>query len=144
VTNIIRVPAEQSALPRVWEYVDGLLENVSEKTRNEIRLAVEEIFVNIADYAYEGQAGDVTVTVSLSSTCAEKETETFFVTFADRGKPFNPLLVTAPDIFASPEEREKGGFGIYMVKNLMDVIEYKREDGWNKLTIGKHIRRSGT
>jgi anti-sigma regulatory factor (Ser/Thr protein kinase) len=68
--------------------------------------------------------------------------ETVFVTFADQGIPFNPLLMSEPDLNAPPEKRENGGFGIFMVKNLMDVIEYKREDGWNKLTIGKNLRRA--
>jgi anti-sigma regulatory factor (Ser/Thr protein kinase) len=139
VTNIIQVPAKRSALPKVREYVDGFLETVTGQTRHEILLAVEEIFVNIADYA--GAAGDVTVTVNSSTT---KETEMLFVTFADQGFAFNPLLVTKPDLNAPPEERQNGGFGIFMVKNLVDVIEYKREDGWNKLTIGKHLKRSET
>jgi anti-sigma regulatory factor (Ser/Thr protein kinase) len=122
---------------------------------------VEEIFVNIADYAYGEKAVDLCYSKPVSErserlttaaqcvivTCITnnvtyitKNREMVSVTFADRGIPFNPLTVPEPNLNVPPEERKNGGFGIFMVKNLMDVIEYEREDGWNKLTIGKHIK----
>jgi anti-sigma regulatory factor (Ser/Thr protein kinase) len=118
------------------EYVNALLDSVpqsSPEVRYEFLTAAEEIFINVADYAYQGQAGELVMSYHIDDDA------TMRITFADRGAAFNPLEVPPPDIDTPLEDRTEGGFGIFMVKSLMDVVEYTREDGWNKLTIGKCV-----
>jgi anti-sigma regulatory factor (Ser/Thr protein kinase) len=88
---------------------------------------VEEIFVNIAHYAYTPETGSVTIRMSVQ--------ENIVIEFEDSGKPYNPLEKEDPDIKASAEEREVGGLGIFMVKKIMDKVEYRREGNKNILTI---------
>ena len=95
-----------------------------------INTALEEVFVNVAKYAYEG-SGEVEVSLS-----NDKNKVTFV--FRDSGKPFNPLTKEDPNINASSEEREVGGLGIYMVKNIMDNTHYEYKDGHNVLTLVKY------
>ena len=97
-------------------------------------VAVEEIFVNIAHYAYGGNPGEAVIGLDVipnPKSCR--------IVFRDRGVPYNPLEKTDPDITLSAEEREIGGLGIYMVKQSMDKVEYRYEDGYNILTIEKNI-----
>jgi len=96
-----------------------------------INVAVEEIFVNIANYAYEHKTGDVTMYVSVSDKAVIK--------FEDTGKPYNPIESADPDLEADISDRDIGGLGIYLVKKLVDSIEYERVDGMNVLTITKKM-----
>lgn len=102
----------------------------------EIELAVEEIYVNIASYAYNPNIGKAEIRCGISENplaiCIE---------FLDDGVPYNPLNLAEPDITLSAEERSVGGLGIFFVKQLMDEIEYKFEDNKNILTIKKTIER---
>ena len=82
----------------------------------QIDLAVEEIFVNISNYAYQKGKGNAVVEVSLDG-----ETNTVSIIFSDRGIPYNPLQKTDPDITLTAEERQIGGLGIFMTKKIMDV-----------------------
>ena len=100
----------------------------------QIQLATEEIFVNIASYAYAPAKGQATVRVEVSDDPLE-----VILTFIDNGVPFNPLLKENPDIEANAEERDIGGLGIFMTKNLMDDICYEFKDGKNMLTIVKRF-----
>lgn len=103
-----------------------------------IDLAAEEIFVNIAHYAYkdkleQGQTG----TVWLS--CTVDESDTLCIVFRDTGIPFNPLDRADPDITLPAQDRKIGGLGIYLTKRYMDSVEYKYENGENVLTMKKTI-----
>ena len=99
-----------------------------------ITVAVEEIFVNIAHYAYENMdPGQMKIVVSF-------EGDDVIITFRDHGIPFNPLAKEDPDVKASAEERQIGGLGIYMVKKSMDHCEYERKDNENIFTMRKAIR----
>ncbi len=102
------------------------------KTRWQIRVAVEEIFVNIAHYAYEPEKGKATIRVETSEehSCA-------VLVFEDRGIPYNPLAKKDPDITLSAKERKIGGLGIFMTKKLMDEVSYVYDDGRNILTLKK-------
>ena len=124
--------ADVKELNNLFDYSSSLLERLGFVRRQIILIntALEEIFVNVASYAYDGEG---TVEVTLDS---DKKTVTFI--FKDHGKPFNPLTKKDPNITASSDEREIGGLGIYMVKNIMDEVEYKFEDGYNILKLVKY------
>lgn len=128
--------AEESILPRVLGFVEETLESVGcpMKTTTAICVAVEEVFVNIARYAYAGGDGDVTLSIALSE---KDSTVTFRI--SDRGIPFDPLQKPDPDITLSADEREIGGLGILITKKTMDTVSYAYENGQNILTMTKKI-----
>ena len=100
----------------------------------QVDIAVEELFVNIASYAYGKEEGLAVIRLDI-----EKDPLTVKITFEDRGVPYNPLAKEDPDITLSAEERQIGGLGIYMVKKSMDDIIYEHKDGKNILTIVKKL-----
>lgn len=99
----------------------------------QVTLAVEEIFVNIASYAYDPEVGPAVIRVEVNEDPLE-----VVITFIDRGKPYDPLQSADPDISLSAEEREIGGLGIFMVKQTMDDVQYEYSQGRNILRIVKH------
>ncbi len=124
--------ANVKELNNLFEYSSSLLKILDFSKRDIIMIntALEEVFVNVANYAYEEEG---TVEVSLSNN---KNKVTFV--FKDHGREFNPLEREDPNITAKSEEREIGGLGIYMVKNIMDEVTYKYENGENVLTLVKY------
>ena len=123
--------ADVAELDNLFEYSSRLLK-ILEFTSREITLintALEEIFVNVAKYAYDASG---TVEVSLTND----KSRVIFV-FKDSGKPFNPLNREDPNINASSDEREIGGLGIFMVKKIMDEVHYEYKDNHNILTLIK-------
>ena len=98
---------------------------------NDIALAAEELFINIAHYAYAPNIGTVIIRIAVSSE--------IIIEFEDTGIPFNPLENTDPDLTVSAVDRDMGGLGIYMVKKVMDSAEYRHEDGKNIMVIRKKI-----
>lgn len=132
----ITVPADLEQLSVVTEFIDTELEalDCSMKVQMQIDLAVEEIFMNIANYAYHPVEGDATI-------CCEIGGDPLCVTiqFLDGGTPYNPLAKRDPDISLTAEERDIGGLGIYMVKQSMDDVAYEYHDFKNILTIKKSI-----
>ncbi len=121
-------------LDQVLAFVDACLEplDASMKAQMQIDVAVEELFVNVARYAYAPETGQVTIRV-------EPEDAAVAITLVDRGTPYDPLAKADPDVTLSAEDRQIGGLGIYMVKKSMDGMEYRREDGCNILTIHKKL-----
>jgi len=132
----ITIEAKTDNLPEVLSFVDAILEenDCPVKAQMQIDIAVEEIFVNIANYAYEPGSGNADINAEVSG-----ETPEFIISFADRGTPYNPLEKEDPDITLSLEERPIGGLGIFMVKKSMDKVEYEYKDGQNILTIHKTL-----
>ena len=102
------------------------------KARKELRLAVEELFVNVAHYAYAPGAGDVEVSVAVAEDGHGAQ-----VTLRDAGVPFDPFGRTDPEAPRSVEEAPIGGLGILMVKRLMDSYSYRHVDGCNEVTVAK-------
>ncbi len=102
------------------------------KAQTQIGVAVEEIFVNIALYAYAPETGKADITIDIGENPKEA-----VITFRDKGIPFDPLAKEDPDVSQSAEERQIGGLGIYIVKKTMDEVEYRRENDENILTIWK-------
>jgi anti-sigma regulatory factor (Ser/Thr protein kinase) len=128
------LPASLEDLERLQKWVEETLQEVccDGRMAGRIGLAVEEIFVNIAKYAYDGKSGDATVRLQV-------ETPWLVMEFEDRGKPFNPLDFPPPDVSASLEERPVGGLGIFLTVKMMDQVSYRRIDGKNCLSIRKNL-----
>jgi len=121
----------------VMDFVGDELEKhgLSVDLHPEILIGVEEVFVNIAYYAYEpSQDGYVDLSVTIN--------ENAVIQFEDSGQPFNPLEGDAPDLDTPIMEREIGGLGIHFVKNMMDKVEYVYADGKNILTITKDVSKN--
>ena len=105
------------------------------KAKIQIDIAVEEIFVNIAHYAYAPGTGDALIRVRISDEPAK-----VLIDFEDSGIPYNPLEKADPDVTLNVQEREIGGLGIFMVKKIVDEIRYEYADGKNRLTLGKLLK----
>ena len=129
-------PAKVEALSEVLGFVDRMLElyECPMKTQVAICVAIEEVFVNVAHYAYGDGEGDMTLGIDFDE---ESRTITFRMT--DKGVPFDPLKKPDPDITLSAEDREIGGLGIFITKKTMDQVTYAYENGENILTMIKKI-----
>lgn len=128
--------ADLSDIPKVTEFVEGELEKIDcpMKTVIQFSVAIDEIFSNIVRYGYTKGKGPVTVQVA-----KQEEPRRVDIVFTDEGLPYNPLMKADPDTTLSAEERDIGGLGIYMVKNTMDDVLYRYENGQNILTIRKNL-----
>ena len=132
-----RFPAVLNQLESVQKFVLDQLKDYpySERIRAQLDVAVEEIFVNIAHYAYPpGRPGWALIRCQV-----DQEPLRITVQFVDSGVPFNPLKKKDADITLSAEERQIGGLGILMVKRSMDKVDYVYENGRNILTLVKKI-----
>ena len=129
-------PAKVEALSDVLGFVDQTLESYEcpMKVQTAICVAIEEVFVNVAHYAYGEGEGDMTLGIGFN---AESREITFRMT--DKGTPFDPLKKPDPDITLSAEDREIGGLGIFITKKTMDTVEYAYENSENILTMIKKI-----
>ena len=126
----LKVKASDESLPSVNNFIHSLLPSAcDEMILNQIDLAVEEIFVNIAHYSGSEQA---IINCSFENDKLE-------ITFKDNGVPFNPLAKADPDLTLNAEEREIGGLGIYLTKKFMDTVSYEYKDKMNCLRIIKTI-----
>ncbi len=104
------------------------------KAQMQIDIAIDELFGNIANYAYHPEIGEATVRIEVF-----EEPLSVVITFIDKGVPFNPLAEEDPNTTLSAEERPTGGLGVFMVKKSMDEILYEYEDGKNILKIRKNL-----
>jgi sigma-B regulation protein RsbU (phosphoserine phosphatase) len=129
----LTIEAKIENLDVVLSFISNELDKAgcSVKMENQIKLAVEEVFVNIANYAYGQEAGNVVIRLA--------EGDDIKIEFEDKGKPFNPIEENDPDLTTSVQEREIGGLGIFLVKKVMDKVEYRHEDNKNILLISKKI-----
>ena len=120
----------------VTDFVNEQLEafDCPVKTQMQIDIAIDELFGNIAHYAYNPEVGDATVRVEVT-----EDPLAVVITFIDNGIPYDPLAKEDPDTTLSAEERKIGGLGIYMVKKSMDDVAYEYKDGQNILKIRKNI-----
>ena len=129
-------PAKIEALSDVLGFVDETLESYEcpMKIQTAICVAIEEVFVNVAHYAYKDGEGDMTLGIGF-----DRESRDITFRMADKGVPFDPLKKPDPDITLSAEEREIGGLGIFITKKTMDSVTYAYENGENILTMIKKI-----
>ena len=128
--------AKTEALSDVLGFVDLMLEKYEcpMKLQTAICVAIEEVFVNVARYAYGDGEGDVEFGIGFN-----KENNAVIFRMTDAGVPFDPLKKPDPDITLSAEERDIGGLGIFITKKTMDKVEYVYENGKNILTMIKKI-----
>ncbi len=133
--NELEIEAETGNLEEVQAFIGERLEagGCPPKTAMQIGVAVEEIFVNIANYAYAPGQGSATVRVEV-----DDDPLTVTITFIDHGMPYDPLARVDPDTSLPAEAREIGGLGVFMTKKLMDDIAYEYRDGQNILTMKKN------
>ncbi len=132
----LTIDATVENIPAVTDFVNEQLEEhgCSMKVQMQIDIAIDELFSNIAYYAYNPDIGPATVRVELV-----EEPLSVVITFIDNGVPYDPLKKEDPDTGLSAEERDIGGLGIYMVKKSMDGIAYEYKDGQNILKITKNL-----
>ena len=132
----LEIPAEKARLAEVIDFVIGFAEKLGfgKKELFQLRLCTEEIFVNIASYAYTPGKGSATVKMEL-----QQDPPTARITFLDRGVPYNPMEKEDPDVTLPAEERDIGGLGILLTKKTMDDVAYEYRDGQNILTLKKKI-----
>ena len=136
MSNEMEIKAITENLQTALDFVDAFLEEMgaSMKVQMQLDVAVEELFVNIAHYAYTPDIGMAIIQIETDS-----DKDKVSITFKDTGKPYNPLEKPDPDVTLSAEERSIGGLGIYMVKKSMDDMRYEYKDGQNVLTIIKNL-----
>ena len=134
-TRRLVLPNDIETIPQLNEFIDSVAEEVGLEMSltMSLNLALEEAVVNVMEYAYpEGQKGNVEIEVT-----ADQQWMTFVIT--DTGIAFDPTTKEDADTTLSAEERPIGGLGIFLVRQLMDVIDYKRKDNKNVLTLRKKL-----
>ena len=132
----LNLEAAVANISTVTDFVNAILEELDcpMKAQLQIDVALDELFSNIAKYAYAPGTGPATVRVE-----TEEDPRAVILTFIDRGTPFDPLAAEDPDITAPAEERSIGGLGVFLVKKTMDDVRYERRDGQNILRITKRM-----
>ena len=132
----LTVVATVENIETVTDFVNEQLEALDcpMKAQMQIDIAIDELFGNIAHYAYNPEIGKATVRVEVV-----EDPLAVTITFIDNGVPYDPLAKADPDTTLSAEERDIGGLGIYMVKKSMDDIIYEYKDGQNILKIKKYL-----
>ena len=129
-------PAKVDALADVLGFAEETLEKYEcpMKMQMAVCVAIEEVFVNVAHYAYGDGEGDVDFGIRY-----DEENQAFIFRMADQGVPFDPLETPEPDITLSAEDREIGGLGIFITRKTMDQVTYTYENGKNILTMMKKL-----
>ena len=132
----LNIAATVENIETVTDFVNEQLEALDcpMKAQMQIDIAIDELFGNIAHYAYNPEIGKATVRVEVT-----EDPLAVVITFIDNGVPYDPLAKADPNTTLSAEEREIGGLGIYMVKKSMDDIIYEYKDGQNILKIKKYL-----
>ncbi len=134
----LRVEATIENLSKVFMFLQESLEKCDcpAKTKRQIKLCVEEIFMNITHYAYNPHTGPAKISVDM---VGGDDPTRIVISFADEGKPYDPLQTVEPDLEADIDDRQIGGLGVFLVKTTMDNVEYEHKDGQNVLTIEKSL-----
>ena len=131
----LHLPEDQDALDQVFDAMDRVAEDDDWPVAPayQVRLALEELVLNVINYGFEGEAGRIDIDIS-------SEAGAVTIGIADNGKAFDPTHdARQPDVHAGLEERPIGGLGVHLVKQMMDEFRYAREDGRNVVTIVKRL-----
>lgn len=126
---------EELELNRVAEFMEGVCDELQldMHVAMKLQVAMEEMVTNVIFYAYpEGVSADITLTVE------SDDKEVTFV-LSDSGKPFDPTAKEDADLDVNPMDREQGGMGILIVKNIMNEVSYQRLGDMNQLTMKKKL-----
>ena len=131
----LTLPADIDRLSEVLSFVEEQLEEIGcpMKAQMQVSVAVEEVYVNIASYAYAPGTGMATIRLALT------EEQAVTITFIDSGMQYNPLAKADPDVTVPVEERSIGGLGIFLTKKVMDDLSYERLGDNNVLTLIKRV-----
>ena len=134
MANEIEIKALMENLQELISFVDGHLEDMgaSMKAQMQIDVAIDEVFANIANYAYTPKIGEMELRVAFDEAGRE-----LTMVLIDSGIPYDPLAKKDPDVTLSADKRKIGGLGIYLVKKTMDSMMYERRDGRNIVTMKK-------
>ena len=132
----IYIPAKVDLLEEVLRFADDFLEKIDcpRKEQMQIRLAVEETFVNVASYAYTPLEGSVEIEMDVKDAPRR-----VMITIADSGRPFDPVAKEDADTSEEALMAREGGLGILLVKSMMDEVRYAFENGKNRLTMVKKL-----
>ena len=135
-THTVTLAAVPANFAAAQQQVRDFLESVSCSMRTlfELDMVVEEVFINVASYAYPDSTGMVSLDLTL-----DREKDFLYLTFRDSGIPYDPLRKKSPDLSAPAEERPIGGLGIFLVQKYSDTLSYEYAEGENRLTIGKKL-----
>ena len=133
--KLLTIKNNEEELVRVSEFIEDVSEEIGLDmgTMMKLQLVMEEMVSNVIFYAYPKSSVD---DITLSVESDEKEI-TFIL--SDTGKPFDPTAKEDADININPMDREQGGMGILIVKNIMNEVSYQRLDGTNQLTMKKKL-----
>ena len=126
---------EEKELNRVAEFMEGVCDELQldMHVAMKIQVAMEEMVTNVIFYAYpEGTTADITLT-------AESDGKEVTFVLSDTGKPFDPTAKEDADIESNPMDRQQGGMGILIVKNIMNEVSYQRLGDENRLTMKKTL-----
>lgn len=134
----ITLDAVKNNIETLTAWVDEQLEakDCSPKSNMQIDVAIDEIFSNIANYAYGEKVGQAVISLDFDTL---DDSPCVRIVFKDCGIPFNPLEKDDPDVTLGIAERQIGGLGIFMVKKIMDVVSYEYKDGRNVFTMVKKL-----
>lgn len=135
MTKKLTLHNDVQQISKLADFVDAIAEEASidPSLAMSLNLALEEAVTNVVMYAYPaGEEGDVDIVAELSEG-------TLLFTISDKGIPFDPTKKEDADITLGVEERQIGGLGIFLVRQLMDTVEYERKDGYNILTMKKKL-----
>jgi serine/threonine-protein kinase RsbW len=132
----ITIPADIGEIPKVSESLEVLMRDhaFSDEEILDTQLAVEEAVTNVILHGYENTTGEVSVTFLTTHGMLEVRIE-------DRAPAFDPLSMPEPDIESDVEDRKIGGLGVFLIRQVMDDVSYRYEDGKNILVMVK--RKSG-
>lgn len=138
----LKVEATIENLAKVFAFLQDSLDKceVPPKVKRQIKLCVEELYMNITHYAYNPNTGPASIAVNVVQ---DSDPTKVVISFTDEGRPYDPLAKEDPDLELGLDDRPIGGLGIYLVKTNMDKIEYQRMDDKNVLTIEKDISTAG-
>ncbi|MBR3307635.1 MAG: ATP-binding protein [Lachnospiraceae bacterium] len=132
----ILIDAKRENLRKVFDFVNSeVCESVDDKSfLRQLKLCVEEAYLNIAEHAYTPETGSVRI---LAEVRRDAEGIKVILSFSDRGRPYDPLKTDLPDVGAGIGSREPGGLGILLIKHTADGVDYEYKNGENVLTIEK-------
>ena len=132
----LKIEAAVKSIAVVTDFVNAELEKLDcpRKARTQISIAIDELFGNIAKYAYTPDVGNAEVRLEV-----EEDPLSVIITFIDSGMPYDPLARTDPDVTLMAEEREIGGLGVFLTKKIVDDAVYEYRNGQNVLTLKKNL-----
>jgi anti-sigma regulatory factor (Ser/Thr protein kinase) len=139
VHDRLEITATVDNLDTLLDWMDELLMQCNFKGSSKVQLdiSVEEIYINICNYAYDEGGGKAFV--EFDAACDPLKV---IITFEDMGKPYDPLLHEDPDIELPLKDRKIGGLGIFMTKKYMDDVSYEYIDGKNVLKLVKFCNQN--